>query len=176
MSRNREKLKNLVHYICDNVENPTSLGSVKLNKMLFYSERYNYGATGTSITGETYIKKPRGPVSKLLPMILVELENEGKLTARQVVQFGFTKHEYISKIPADISAFSKMEIGIVDDVIKSISGLSASEISEYSHDRVWELAEDDSEIPYFTFYVSEPGEISESDWNWARQSLNGKTK
>lgn len=173
MNRNKEKLKKLVHYICANVENPNSLGSVKLNKMLFYSDLYNYGATGEPITGETYIKKPRGPVSKLLPAILEELEKEGKLTARKVVQFGFPKHEYISKIPADVSGFSDIELGIVDDVIRSISNFSATEISEYSHDRVWLLANENEEIPYFTFYVSEPGEINEDDLDWARKSLSG---
>ena len=52
------KFKSAVHYICDKASSdPSVLGAIKLNKVLWYSDLINYLITGKPITGETYIEK-----------------------------------------------------------------------------------------------------------------------
>ena len=54
---NRVKFKALVHYICWRCEDPRLLGTVKLNKVLWYAERIWYFRTGQPIVGATYLKQ-----------------------------------------------------------------------------------------------------------------------
>jgi hypothetical protein len=71
----REKLKQLVHYVCDIAPN-RQLGATKLNKILFYADTQAYLETGSPITGETYVKQKLGPVPKHIGEILAELKAE----------------------------------------------------------------------------------------------------
>ena len=68
------KFKSAVHYICDKASSdPSVLGAIKLNKVLWYSDVINYLITGKPITGETYIKRQHGPVPKDIIRAIDEL-------------------------------------------------------------------------------------------------------
>src|SRR5689334_4331785 len=78
-----EKFKALVLYICDAFStNPTSLGKVKLQKILWNLDRTAYLKSGSTISGVPYVKMPQGPATPLLDDAISELERDGKLTAR----------------------------------------------------------------------------------------------
>lgn len=163
---NREKLKALIHYIADAVPQAL-LGKLKLNKVLWFSDREMYMKTGTSITGETYLKYPEGPVSQHILGILAELEKEGKVVSRKSRVIDYDRIEYISMKDPDISMFSARELDIVGRNIAWITPLSSKEVSSRSHDRMWQIADDMGPIPLFSSLTLATRELESTDMAWA---------
>lgn len=154
--RDRDKLKELVHYIIARCEDPNILGSIKLNKVLWVSDLSAYVRWGQPITGEHYIKQQFGPVASTVG-IFRELQAEGKIVVREREVFGNTKTDYIALIqPESISKrFTADEISLVDQAIEFVClKHTAMGISDKTHDVIWELAEIGEEIPYEAMWAS----------------------
>ena len=68
-----EKYKSAVHYIIDSCKNPLTLGSIKLNKILFYSDGEIFLRDKKSITNDIYIKRQFAPViaSVAMPRVTI---------------------------------------------------------------------------------------------------------
>lgn len=169
---NRGKLKELILYVCSRCEQRELLGSTKLHKILWFSDLVNFAKTGKSITGETYIKRQFGPVSKHLLEIVRSLENDSSLLTRNVPGIGYEKKEFIPLREPKISDFTPEEISLIDQVIDVICYQhTAGSISEATLNRIWELAEIGEELPLSTVFSRELGEINEHDIRWAKQVL-----
>lgn len=167
---NREKFKDLVLYVCSKCDHK-ELGSTKLNKILWYSDMFSYLYFQKPITGEVYVKRQFGPVSKHILPIIDEMEFEKQIVTRDGEIFGYGKKEYIALKKPDLALFTADEISMVDGLIEFIcKEHTAKAISEASHDRIWELAEIGEEIPYNAFLASKIGEIDEEDIEWAMKS------
>src|ERR1700735_3442771 len=104
-----EKFKAMVLYVCDKATDPSVLGSVKLNKVLWYADSIHYMVHGRSITGETYIKRQHGPVPRHIVRAVDELVAEKKVARGRVDHFGFTKSEFIAIKDSDVNSFSPEE-------------------------------------------------------------------
>ena len=166
------KFKALVHYVCDKSNDPSVLGSVKLNKVLWYSDAVHYMVTGQSITGETYIKRQHGPVPRHIVGAMNELVMEGKIARGRVDHFGFTKNEYIAIKESDVRPFTADEIKLVDAAFQHVClDHTARSISEETHGVIWQIAAMGEEIPLATVFASDVGEIDEDDLSWARERL-----
>lgn len=170
---NYQKLTDLVHYICFKCFDPTVLGATKLHKTLWHSEVQAFLTLGQPITGETYIKRQHGPVSKHLPQVIEDLRTKGLVAVRQVTYHGYPKTEYVALKDPDIHIFGPEEISIVDDVIQFVChDHTAQSISRLTHDDIWEMAEIGEEIPVYAVLASRLGEITEQDIKWAHQVLS----
>ena len=167
-----EKFKALVLYVCANSEKYEGFGAVKLNKILYYSDFTAYLRCGKPITGETYVKRQRGPAPKRILVAQNELVSEGKLIVRDKPYFPDTKREFIVKEQPNISGFSAEEISLIDYMVEAINqSFTATEISNITHDDdVWEILELGDEIPYHAKFASHTGEIDETDIEWAREN------
>jgi hypothetical protein len=167
----KDKFKNLILYICSKCA-LQDLGSVKLNKTLWYSDIVAYQKLGEEITNEVYKKQKLGPVSYHILPIITELEEEGKLVCRNNDFFGYEKQEYITLTKPNLKLFSADEISIVDSMIDFCCiDHSAVGISRVSHDSIWEMAEIGEEIPPNAVYASRLGDIDEDDMKWADKVL-----
>ena len=168
----KEKFKSLVHYICWRCQSdPSKLGAVKLNKILWLSDFISYHESGQSITGARYVRRKFGPVPGDILPALEELEAEGALTIRDTTFHGKKKKEYCVHKDPSTQVFDDTELELINKVITYIcESHTAKSISEESHDHIWESAEDGEEIPYFTIFAK-PGEIDEEDRTWANQAL-----
>lgn len=176
-SLNWHKFKELVHYICEKAEDPSCLGSIKLNKVLWYADIASYLTTGRSITGETYIKRQHGPVARHLPRALNQLDRDGKVIPGKADYFGFTKNEYIAILPADKNAFTGSEVALIDEAFEHVCHQhTARSISEETHNVIWEMAEMGEEIPYASVFASAVGEVDEEDMLWAKERLQDLQK
>lgn len=175
MKLNWEKFKALVHYVCEKADDPAVLGSVKLNKVLWYSDVINYMITGKPITGETYVKRQHGPVPKHVVPAINELVKEGKIARGKADHFGLIKHEYIALVESDKNAFSGAEISLVDDAFQHVClNHTARSVSQETHDVIWKLADMGEEIPYQTVFAAAVGEINEQDMGRAKKFLGIK--
>ncbi len=168
-----KKLEALAHYICHKCQDPTVLGSTKLNKILWYSDVIALQVRGEAITGETYVKQQFGPVPRHILEALKRLEKRKDIVVRPNEFHGYTKKDLIAITAPDISMFKPEEISIVDDVLREVCfNHTAASISLATHDDIWKLAEIGEEIPLETAFVSELAEITEGDVRWAKRKLS----
>jgi hypothetical protein len=162
-----QKFVDLVHYICWRCEDPRQLGATKLHKIAWYIDTYIYRRDGQSLTGETYVKRQFGPTARAMLPTLAQLSAEGKIEERQRVS-EYDPQEFHSLREPDKSRFSDEDLRIIDAVIRDVCAkFSATSISEYSHDQVWEAAEIGEELPLYTVLSGTAGEITNEDMAWA---------
>jgi hypothetical protein len=172
MPYDRSKFKTLVHYVCSRVEDPTRLGAVKLNKVLWFSDVLTYLNFNAPVTGARYVKRQFGPVPAAIVPIIEELKIEGALAVRNVEYFGKPKREFFALTVPDISAFSADEISVVESVIDLICERhTATSISEFTHDDAWEMAQIGEDLPFYTVFAARRGEVDESDMVWAEGQI-----
>lgn len=169
---NSRKFEALVHYVCEKAADSSVLGSVKLNKVLWYSDAIHYMITGKSITGETYIKRQHGPVPQHIVRATEALIQERKIARGRVDHFGFTKTEFFAIEEADVSMFNAEQIKLIDAAFEHVClGHTARSISEETHGVIWNLADMGEKIPLATVFASNVGEVDETDFAWAKEKL-----
>lgn len=164
------KFKAMVHYIVAACEDPQRLGAVRLNKICWFTDTITYRLTGSSMTGETYVKRKHGPVPKSIMATIRELENEQKIHVRdhQILP-SRTMRMFVALADAPEGAFDPKEKSILDFVISRVCDHhTANSISELSHDAIWDAANDGEEIPMYATLVSEPAELTAAVTHWAR--------
>lgn len=171
-----QKLKTLVHYICDRCEDSSVLGKVKLNKILYLSDFGSYYYWGEPITGERYLKHQYGPVSHHIIDVLNQLGSEGKIVERESDYFGYRKKDFVSIAPVDIDdVFSANQMRLIDSAIDFVcEEHTAKSISDLTHDEIWELAEIGEELPYSLAFAGRFMEIEPSDVEWAKKTIERK--
>lgn len=173
----REKFKALVHYVCATCP-ADQLGAVKLNKVLYFSDMIHFATRGAPVTGATYRKRPLGPTTDQLLSAICELERAGAIYVEDVNYFGYIKKQYSSLTQPDISRLNDDERALVDEVIDFVCrNNTARTISEFSHNRAWEIAEPGAEIPYHTAFLMFPTHVSPEAFEWAareRKDIEGK--
>lgn len=175
--RNREKFKTLVHYVVSRCEDPSKLGSIKLNKVLWVSDLVSYVSTGTPITGERYFKQQFGPVAGSMVGILNELEQEKKIVIREREAFGNPKTDYFALTDPSLGAFKAEEISIVEQAIELVCEQhTAMSISDASHDVIWQLAEIGEEIPYEAMLATRLDGVTKEDVKWAQEAHDAACK
>jgi hypothetical protein len=171
MEFDKEKFKDLVHYICHTAHRD-ELGATKLNKVLWYADTISYLRFKKPITGESYKKEKLGPVPVDILEVLGELKQSNKLVIREVDYHGLLKREYITLTDPDLHRFTADEISLVDAMIQVIChNHTATSISDLSHNVIWELATIGEQIPYHAVLAARLGEINEGDLCWAKESI-----
>ena len=165
-----DRFKNLVHYIIGQcTDRPDQLGAIRLNKALWFSDVIAYQMTGTSITGETYLKRERGPAPQHILQAIRQLSEEGKITVVEP-RYEFDTRKFYEREPApeDLSEEHKQ---LVHAVLGCMLRNTANQVSEMSHDIIWKMAAEGEEIPLYATLASNPGEMTEEFFGWARSIL-----
>lgn len=167
----RDRFKALVHYICWRCEDPRTLGSVKLNKVLWYGDRIQYLKTGQPVTGATYVKQQSGPAARAFSAVVAELEKEGSVAIRQR-SCSMDMPQYFARQEPDLSVFTPHEVSAIDSIIESICFRDVLPSTDAMADaQVWRLAHIGETLPYFTVFAARPGEITKRDMDWAVEQI-----
>lgn len=162
------KFKALVHYVVASCDDPQRLGATRLNKILWFADTTVYRLTGTSITGESYVKRQRGPVPKTILKTIRELQAENKIHVREKEFASYKMRLFTPLEEPDVSLFSTVELEVVNSVLNDVCGNhTANSISELSHDQVWQAALEGEEIPLFATLASAKGEFTTEIAEWA---------
>ncbi len=149
LTDSNKKLRELVLHIAQESEGDSFFGVVKLNKLLFNIDFVAYRRTGKSVTEQPYQALEQGPAPKRMFPILKDMQRHGHLALREEPFFGYTQKRPIALREAELSMFSSDEIVLIDRTIKRFWKMSATQISENSHEFVgWFLAEKKEIIPY----------------------------
>jgi hypothetical protein len=167
MQFDRAKLKTVILYTCANCD-PLHLGAVKLHKVLYFADMLHYAHVGAPITGATYRKRALGPTCDQLLPTLRDLDNAGDIEVRDVDYFGFRKKEYVPLRAPEIERLSESERSLLDEVIEFVCrNNTAKTISDYSHNRAWEMAQFGDILPYYSAFLLFPTQVSPEAMEWA---------
>jgi hypothetical protein len=162
------RLKGLVHYICEKCKDEPGFGATKLNKILWYLDTFTFLTSGKSFSGNTkYVRQKHGPVARQVVGVLRNLENEGSILIQKSPYYNRTKTDYVVLRPADDSKFTADEKNLIDEFSQTVCRHTAKEISNLTHDNVWEAAEEGEEIPLFAI-LAKPDNITQADRKWLR--------
>ncbi len=167
-----EKLREALIYVANRlVDERRGRGAVKLNKVLWWADFESYRCRGRSVTGAVYQKLPEGPAPRrLLPVRkAAEIAGDVKIERRQMGG-KYTEHVIWPTREHDPTTFDADDIRYLDEALVKFHGLTASQCSEFSHERStgWQCVDDREVIPYFTVIV-DPRPLTESDRAWARE-------
>ena len=162
-----EKFKALVHFMVHECQdNPGRLGSVRLNKALWFTDMFAYQANGVPVTGERYIKRKMGPVPATILAVLRELQQEGKIIVQGREHY-YDPNKYISLKDPDLSLLSDHDCSTAKVALGFVCQHTANEISDFTHDGVWSAAKEGEEIPLYATLAAERGVITDDVKAWA---------
>lgn len=161
----KEKFKQVLHYIVDSCRNKENIGKVALFKLMYFSDFNFYEIHEKSITNETYIKLPKGPAPEHFEVLVDEMVKEGKIKKVNRTFMGKKQFALMSLQQPELSKLSAVEIKMIDSVICLLSNMNATQVSEYSHgDMPWKATEDMKNIDYeLVFYRSDLYSVRGSD-------------
>lgn len=123
-----EKLAAMVAYIAAHARD---VYKTKLNKLLFYADFVNYYLNATSISGARYIHLPHGPVPDRYESILTTLRSIGTIDIEEGAGYEIVRAAGDDPITA---VLSQKEKAAIDWVIENYGKMSASKLSDLSHE------------------------------------------
>jgi len=165
MAFNKEKMKQVIHYIIDCCQHKPNFGKTVLYKLMYFSDFNHYELYETLITDEKYEKKPFGPVPCHFDLITDELIQENKIKYVEKPFINYIQKRHCSLKKPDTSLLSEKVLGVINSVIDKLSHMNAGEISEYSHgDKPWRVAKFEECLdPEFVFYRNDEYSVREYD-------------
>ena len=166
------KLQALAHYIIAQCgHSPERLGTIRLNKVIWFSDVIAYQMRGESITDDTYVKRRLGPVPRRILPALDALERVRAISIREPEAPYDVRLYYSLQTPSQDS-LSDWEKRVAQDVLSATLGHTANEISEMTHDAIWHAVAEGEEIPLAATLVAVPREISPEVLSWANGVVN----
>jgi len=157
------KFTELLLYVASRLAGDKSNGSVKLNKVLFFSDFLFYSQTGKSITGAQYTKQPLGPAPRGIVQLQERLISTGQANMAVVTHGARAQKMLFATREPDLSRFTADEISLVERIIGVFSDSSAQMISDVSHEfPAWKVAREKEVIPYEAIHIYD-GPITEDD-------------
>jgi hypothetical protein len=163
----RNKFSEVVLFIILNCASDR-LGAIKLHKILYFSDMLTFAFEGHPLTGSVYRKRPHGPTSDHLLSVLRDLQRNDSIRVSNVDYFGFRKTSYQLLREPTITLLNETEKRLLLDVADFVANQNtAKTISEFSHNRAWEIAEFGAAIPYYTAFALFPTEVSTETVEWA---------
>lgn len=166
-----DKFKAMTHFIIHECrENPNKLGSIRLNKALWYADIIAFKRNGKTITGHSYLKRQRGPVPSKILATLDALNGEN-LVRTEEPQFEFDMRKFFSLVEPDTGDLSDDERRLATAALNVICRKTANEVSDGTHDVVWEAAAMGEEIPMYATLASRQGELTDDVLTWADKSI-----
>ena len=155
----QEKLRNLVLYVAERELGDEDFGKTKLAKILWLSDFTHYAEHGRAITGATYVHLPHGPGPDDFDDLLTDMEERGLLKLRRRSRYGYPQVQPIPIGEADVGAFKGSEIAVVEEILRRVSGMTAKELSELSHDFYgWAATANGDRIPYGASFIADVSE------------------
>ena len=133
MDFNKEKFKEVLHYIINECGTKKNVGKTVLYKLLYFSDFNFFELYEKSMTNESYRKLPRGPAPIHFDVAVKELIDEGKINmTTKNISLGRVVYNYSSLKNPSIK-LSEDELFVINEVINELSYMNANQISEYSH-------------------------------------------
>lgn len=120
----------------------------RLFKILYFAEQKHIAKWGTGITNQDYIKMQFGPVPSY-PYDQLKCIRDGQTLQKSIFD-GFIEikgtYDVVSDLSPDLDCLSRSEIEALDESILENKGLSYTALSEKSHDKAWNAADNNRQM------------------------------
>lgn len=157
------KFRDLMLHIAHEGKDDLHLGITKMCKIIFYCDFEHYWMHGTSITGATYTKAPRGPLPQGYRDEWDALirDDEAKFERRRMLDVMFDRLVPQVTLPPLEDAFGRDASDIIKKILAQTREMTTREISEKSHKHPgWMVVGPGEVIPYeSTLVVLEDTEL-----------------
>ena len=155
----------VILYVLDKVGAKPNVGETVLHKLFYFIDFDYFEKYEEDLMGETYIKNNFGPTSVNLVRILNGMEKEGGIKKTEREYHNYVQRKYLVVKHVEPRSLSARDIEHIDGVLDQLSDMSATEISEYSHNDIpWKCAEFDQPILYESvFYRDDNYSVKEYD-------------
>ncbi len=169
MDLDKEKLKDLIHAIAYATRNTRGFGRTKLYKVMWFFEAREYTLRGSAYSGARYVRDKNGPRLHNYEKWFHELESEGRVSCFDEKFYNRTlKRVKAISIPKP-GVFNSEQSKDLSYWINFVSGMTADEVSEYSHDYGWEIVSQGDEIPLAALLAERARPPSDEELDWARK-------
>lgn len=166
-----KKFKALAHFIVHECrDNPARLGAIRLNKAMWQADVAAFKAWGQTITGDTYVKREKGPVPRHILATIRELRDEGAI-AVQEPEYLYDTRRFVALTPPSDDGLTAIEKEMAQAALSAVCGKTATAVSEETHDIVWEAAVEGEEIPIRATLAARAGEVTGEVLSWAERSI-----
>lgn len=152
-----DKFAEMVLYIAGRLQDDRAGGATKLNKVLFFAEFTHLRRHHRVISGCEFQRLPNGPAPVQLLPVRRRLVESGAASLVEEDFLGRPLHRLVPVREADQTVFSEPELETIDDVLTQLAGLTATQVSELSHQEPgWQLTDDGEIIPFSTAFLDFP--------------------
>ncbi len=154
---NVEKFKQVLLYITQKVGALPNIGQTVLYKLLYFCDFDYYEKFEEQLVGAVYIKNRLGPTPIAFRKIVDEMITDEEIEEVKTKYFKYDQTKYLPIKKPNIDFLSAREIKHIDNVLGRLSGKSAKELSDLSHEDVpWITAEDGKPIDYEAVFYRTP--------------------
>lgn len=155
--KNVDKFKEVLLYILNKIGSKPNVGETVIYKLLYFIDFDFYEKYEDQLIGATYIKNRFGPTPIEFQKIVERMIKKEEITKIENEYFKYPQTKYLPLRKADLSKLRANEIETIDDVLKKLSDMSATQISEYSHNDVpWLTTDDGKAIEYESVFYRTP--------------------
>ncbi len=155
--RNLDKFKEVLLYVLGRVGAKPNVGETVLYKLLYFMEFDYYEQYEEQLIGATYRKNKYGPTPLEFRKVAAAMIEAGELQKLPDRYFNYPQTKYLPLRNPDLSRLNGREMGVIDRVLERLSDMTASQISEYSHNDVpWLSTDDGAIIGYETVFYRTP--------------------
>jgi uncharacterized phage-associated protein len=157
---NKAKFKAVIHLLIDRCEDKPRFGKTVLFKLLYFSDFDYYELYEEKMTGAVYERLPYGPAPSKTEFdtAIDELAEDGIIFYDRIdFDEESYRFRYLSLKDPSLECLSKDEIKIINNVIDKCSDMSATTITDYSHeDLPWQATEMGETINYELVFYRTP--------------------
>lgn len=152
------KMEEVYLYIIKNSQSNVNFGATLFNKILYFSDFDFYEQYRTSITGDSYVRSSHGPTANSFRNVIGTLKQKKLVKELRIyrskdhIQTRFILTEEFEPI-----RLSKEELSELDRNMARLGGMTAQQVSEYSHqDMPYKATKDNEEIDYDLVFYRNP--------------------
>ena len=151
------KIEQVYLYVIKNSQSNINFGKTLFFKILYFSDFDFYERCEKSITNDVYFRIPFGPAPTSFDKIISNLKAKGLVKEFRVNKNGHTQIRYIPLKEFKSDKLNLEEKAEIDQVISRLSGMSATQVSAYSHqDMPFKATDDGKEIDYELVFYRNP--------------------
>jgi len=165
-SATRTRLRELILYIADRSQDDPKFGATKLNKILYFSDFVSFREYGQPITGAMYMRLENGPAPIHLVPVRNEMLESGEIAMEPRQYYTYQQTVLKPLREPNLDLFTARDIALVDAIIQELRELDAKELTDLSHNRAWQIANNKEPIPYEAILLSDAS-LTADDVAWA---------
>lgn len=151
------KFAELLLHVAARLQDDRAGGATKLNKVLFFVEFTHLRRHHRVVSGCEFQKLPHGPAPRQLLPVRRRLIHSGAAQLIEEDFLGRPQNRLVPQRQAKLGLFAAEELQTIEDVLVQLSAMTATQVSELSHQEPgWRLTEIGETIPFSTAFLDFP--------------------